>query len=121
MYEWLWIGLGGALGAIGRYVVSFLTQEALMTSFPYGTLVVNVLGSFILGGLHNLLGPANSEMRLLFIVGFLGSFTTFSTFSLNVAQLLETGDILSVFLYILWSVSLSIGGLFLGLWVTSFQ
>ena len=121
MYEWLLIGFGGALGAIGRYVTSFLTQEAFMTSFPYGTLVVNVLGSFIMGGMHNVLLPQNHEMRLLIMVGFLGSFTTFSTFAMNVAQLLETADFLSVLLYIWGSVFLSITGFHLGMWITSFQ
>ena len=80
------VGLGGALGAICRYAIGQLLRSR---SFPYPTLVVNVLGSFILGLM--LFGVSNSQLLLLVGVGFCGAFTTFSSFSYQTVGLWEEG------------------------------
>ena len=87
------IGLGGFLGAIGRYWISGLAQR-IGNHFPYGTLSVNVLGSFILGLFATLFLEkmmVNQELRLFLLVGLLGAFTTYSTFSLETLNLMRSG------------------------------
>ncbi|WP_456412202.1 fluoride efflux transporter CrcB [Thiolapillus sp.] len=90
------IAAGGALGALMRYWVSTATYTWLGRGFPWGTLAVNVLGSFLMGMLYILLlerlssGP---EMRAFLLIGFLGAFTTFSAFSMETLNLLEDAQI----------------------------
>lgn len=88
------IGLGGALGALSRYVASGWVQALSNSFFPWGTMVVNVLGSLALGFLMVWLQStaASAETRGLITVGFLGSFTTFSTFSYETAAMLRDGE-----------------------------
>ena len=103
----LLIGVGGAAGAIFRFLLSRSLQAIAPFVFPIGTLAVNVLGSFCIGFLSVLL--LKGEMRALLLVGLLGGFTTFSTFSLETLELWESGaGVRSVF-YLLLSVA---GGLF---------
>jgi CrcB protein len=86
---------GGAAGAVARYWVSGRVYAWLGTGFPWGTLAVNVAGSFLIGLLAILLVerlPYSAEWRSLLIVGFLGAFTTFSTFSLETLTLIEQAD-----------------------------
>jgi CrcB protein len=86
---------GGAAGAVARYWVSGRVYAWLGTGFPWGTLAVNVAGSFLIGVLAILLIerlPYSAEWRSLLIVGFLGAFTTFSTFSLETLALIEQAD-----------------------------
>ena len=88
------IGVGGFLGALGRYWVSGLAQR-LGGRFPYGTLSVNLIGSFILGLFATLFLEkviVNQEMRLFLLVGLLGAFTTYSTFSLETLNLMRGGE-----------------------------
>jgi CrcB protein len=91
------IALGGALGALARYLVSSGIHAVLGRGFPYGTLVVNVLGSLLMGFLlvqfTERLGMP-PQARALWLVGFLGGFTTFSTFSVETLGLLEEGELL---------------------------
>lgn len=93
----IYIGICGALGCMARYFVSGWTYALLGRGFPYGTFAVNLLGSFLLGLImegslrSTLLSP---ELRMGITVGFLGGFTTFSTFSLETFRLLEEGSLL---------------------------
>jgi CrcB protein len=112
------IALGGAIGAVGRHYVSVAMVQLLGHGFPWGTLVVNVTGSFIMGGLIEtmaLVWSTTAEMRALLTVGVLGAFTTFSTFSLDVATLYERGATLQLATYVVISVAVSILALFAGL------
>lgn len=112
------VALGGALGASGRHLVSRGMVHLLGTSFPWGTLVVNVVGCFLMGVLIEsaaLKLNLTNEMRAFLFVGLLGGFTTFSAFSLDAVTLVERGALMPAFLYILSSVTLSVLGLFAGL------
>ncbi len=112
------IALGGALGALGRHFVSAGMVAWLGHGFPWGTLVVNILGSFVMGALVEtmaLIWSPTAEMRALLTVGLLGAFTTFSTFSLDVVSLYERGEAGIAGLYIVASFVLSVGALFAGL------
>jgi CrcB protein len=93
----LYIGLFGAFGCISRYLLSGWTYALVGRGFPYGTLAVNVIGSFLLGLLmeHGLRSTLMSpEVRMGISVGFMGGFTTFSTFSFETVRLLEEGSYL---------------------------
>jgi CrcB protein len=118
----LLVGLGGALGSMGRYATGIAIGRVLPAAFPYATLLVNVIGSAAMGifiGLMARMLPAwQQEARLFVAVGFLGGFTTFSTFSLDTITLIERGDFVPAALYIFLSVALCLAGLYLGLLVT---
>jgi CrcB protein len=118
MNQILAVAIGGAAGAISRFWLSNFVYGLLGRDFPYGTLVVNVLGSLVMGLLYvilierSVLGP---EWRALILVGFLGSFTTFSTFSLETITLVEGHAYFKAGLNILLSVLLCIVGTGLGM------
>ena len=112
------IALGGAIGALGRYLVGQQAVHLLGLGFPWGTFSVNVAGSFLLGTLAETLAPAADEtsvLRPLLVVGVLGSFTTFSTFSLDVVMLAQRGRLDLAALYLAGSVGLAVLGLIAGL------
>jgi CrcB protein len=112
------IALGGSLGAISRYWVSTATYSWLGNNFPYGTLMVNVAGSLVMGFLTVVLVQrfdVSDEVRLGLIVGFLGSFTTFSTFSMDTIHWIESGAVLKALAYILISVIACVLGAWAGL------
>ena len=111
------IGLGGALGAMARYGLSGWVQGLVDSTFPLGTLAVNVLGSFLLGfSLYLLESTApTAEVRSLVTMGFLGAFTTFSTFSYEALVLLEGGEWFRGGLYIGGSLILGLAGVLMGL------
>ncbi|SCA55270.1 putative fluoride ion transporter CrcB [Candidatus Terasakiella magnetica] len=117
----LYVALGGAIGAVGRFaVVSMVGHWAhgAGSNFPYGTMVVNILGSFILGALIELSALAWSpspEIRAMLVVGMLGAFTTFSTFSLDVVTMATRGAWGHVALYMGLSVALSVLALYMGM------
>jgi CrcB protein len=114
------IAAGGALGAVGRHLVSGQVMRWTGLGLPWGTLAVNVLGSLALGMLVEYMAlrwSATQEMRGFLVVGLLGGFTTFSAFSLDVVVLLERGSLGPAFAYVAGSLLLSIGGLFAGLWL----
>lgn len=114
------IALGGATGALARHGVNVTAAQLWGTNFPWGTVIVNVVGSFIMGALivkfaH--MDGASQATRAFFTTGFLGAFTTFSTFSLDFATIWERGDTGIAMAYMLSSVILSVLALFAGLWV----
>ena len=101
---WVWVAIGGAIGALFRFWVAGYVQKKVGISFPFGTMTVNVLGSFIIGffiqyGLEYLSLPP--QVRALVVVGFLGAFTTFSSFSYETISLFTEGEILKAFAYFL--------------------
>ncbi|MBD1401673.1 fluoride efflux transporter CrcB [Pelovirga terrestris] len=116
----LYIGLFGGLGCIARYLLTIWTQHLAGRDFPYGTVLVNGLGSFLLGllltmGMRQF--PVSPDLRLGLSVGFLGGFTTFSTFSYQTLMLLEEGNHWPAVANVLLNVSLSLTGAFAGMLV----
>jgi CrcB protein len=112
------IAVGGSLGAVSRYWMSTSTYQWLGFGFPYGTLAVNLLGSLTMGFLSELLVDrlqVSDEIRIGLLAGFLGSFTTFSTFTIDVLQLGSNQSVVKAILYILLSVLLCILGAWAGL------
>ncbi|GJL86055.1 MAG: putative fluoride ion transporter CrcB [Micavibrio sp.] len=112
------IAAGGAIGATLRYGVNVASAHLWGTDFPWATLTVNVLGSFVMGLLIAVfahLWQPPQEVKLFLVTGFLGSFTTFSAFSLDVSVLWERGALLAAGGYVLASVVLSVAALFAAL------
>lgn len=98
---YLWIAIGSALGGMSRYWCSVVAARMLGETFPWGTLIVNVVGSFIIGFFATLTGPdgrvfVGSNARQFVMVGFCGGFTTFSSFSLQTLALMQDGEWLRV-------------------------
>jgi len=103
----LFVGLGGAIGAMGRFVVMSAVGHVAHTGFPWSTVTVNVIGAFVLGGVLELSALAWSpspEIRAMIVVGLLGAFTTFSTFSMDLYYLIDRGAILNAAAYAMGSV-----------------
>ena len=120
MQQLIAIAIGGALGALGRYWVSGLLNNADYR-IPYGTLTCNAVGSFLMGVCFVLIlekSKLSPEMRPLLMVGFMGAFTTFSTFSMETITMLQEGHVMSAAIYILLSVLLCLVALYGGLWFT---
>jgi CrcB protein len=114
------VAAGGAIGSLARYVIAGQIQSAAWPGFPWGIFVVNISGAFIMGVIAELSALKLSltpELRAFLTVGILGGYTTFSTFSLDAALLIERGDYLGAGLYIAGSALLSIAALFAGLFV----
>ena len=114
------IAVGGALGSLARHYLATEVYEATGGTFPWGILVVNVLGGFAMGLVVELSGlklNLSPEMRAFLTTGVLGGFTTFSAFSLDAALLIERGDWLNAGSYMVASVVLSVAALFAGLWL----
>lgn len=112
------IAVGGAIGAVARHLVNVQAAALMGFGFPWGTLTVNIFGSFLMGVLVEtsaLVWSPDSAVRAMLAVGVLGAFTTFSTFSLDTIVLYERGHLGLAAGYITASVVLSIGGLFAGL------
>jgi len=119
----LYVAMGGALGAVLRYLISSGIYHWFGRSFPYGTLVVNVVGSLVIGLLSILLVEkfnVSQEIKLGLVVGVLGALTTFSTFSWDTLHLLEQGFVQKAFLNVLLNVTICIGAAWLGaVWAKS--
>ena len=118
--EILYIGAGGFIGSILRYIISQLMKQA-SDGFPWGTLIVNLFGSLligIIGGLISKNGNISQNLALFLTVGLCGGFTTFSTFSKEALVLLQNGCYLNFIAYIASSVILGLLAVALGLWIT---
>ena len=114
---YLIVFLGGGIGAAMRHGINLAVARALGTAFPYGTLLINITGSLIMGlvaAYFAFKGDASQHWRLFLTTGILGGYTTFSAFSLDAALLYERGEIGMAALYVAASVALSIAGLFAG-------
>jgi CrcB protein len=114
----LWyIAVGSAIGGMSRYVIGGLVQRLLDTTFPAGTLLINVTGSFLLGAILRYgveTTTLTPELRAFLTVGFCGGYTTFSTFSYEAVALLEDGEWGRAGVYIGLSLLLSLVAVFLG-------
>lgn len=112
------IAVGGAIGSIARYLLSSQITHAVGSGFPWGILIVNILGCFTMGVIAELAALTwnmSPEMRAFLTTGVLGGFTTFSAFALDTAVLTERGDLTGATLYVTASVGLSVAALFAGL------
>jgi len=113
MMQVLLVALGGAAGSVARYGVGVAAARWLGLGFPWGTLIVNVVGGLAMGLLAARVGPENVDLRLALGVGVLGGFTTFSTFSLETVRLMQHQPGMAA-LYVLSSVVLSVGACWVG-------
>lgn len=114
----LFIALGGAVGAVGRFSVMSVVGHFVRMNFPWATLAVNILGAFILGSvieLSALVWSPTPEIRAMVVVGMLGAFTTFSTFSMDLYFLLNRGAFVGAALYATVSVLVSLTAFWAGL------
>lgn len=113
----LWIALFGALGAVSRYGVSDWIANRVEGPFPWATFAVNVTGSFALGLAFTLMAErvsVSSDVRAAITIGFLGSYTTFSTFALDTQRLAEDGDAAIAVAYVLASVAATVAAVWTG-------
>lgn len=118
MMTYLAIAVGGAIGALSRYGLMSLVTSIAGNRLPWGTLLVNISGSLLIGVLYVLISEKmllSSEARALLIVGFLGAFTTFSTFSLDTVLLIQQGWLLQAVGYMLASVMICVVATWLGM------
>ncbi|MBX0333054.1 fluoride efflux transporter CrcB [Pontibacter sp. HSC-14F20] len=113
------IGAGSFIGGVGRYLLSQFIQTKNLTQFPVGTLVVNIVGCFLIGLVFGFAAKGNlsEEWRLFLATGILGGFTTFSAFSLESVYMLQTEQYGQAILYILASVLLGLLATFAGMWL----
>jgi len=120
MYSWLTIGIGGFIGALTRYYVSGFAQNLFAKSslpfFPFGTLTVNIFGCFLIGLFSTLFLERDVDVSYRFLIntGFLGAFTTFSTFSLETLNLIEEKALLHGFVNIFFSCLVGLIAVWLG-------
>jgi CrcB protein len=116
---YLWVALGGALGSAARYACTLAASRWLGTAFPWGTLLVNVAGSFAIGLLATLVATdgrsaLGADARAFVLVGILGGFTTFSSFSLDTLSLARGGALGAAAANVALSVALCLAGVWLG-------
>lgn len=117
----VYIAAGGAIGAVARHFMVGHVGQWFGQGFPWGILIVNILGSLVLGALVEtfaLLWSPSQELRALIVVGILGGFTTFSTFSMDVVTLYDKGQMLHAALYIGASVAFAVLAFFVALQLT---
>ena len=116
--SYILVFVGGGLGATLRHVINLVCARCMAPGFPWGTFIINITGSTVMGLIAGYLafkGDAGQPLRLFLMTGILGGYTTFSAYSLDAALLYERGELLLAGLYVVGSVVLSIAGLFAGL------
>ena len=114
------VGIGGAFGATARYLINISPLANLFEKFPFPTFFINITGSFLIGFLLVLLTDkftTNGNLRLAVLVGFLGAFTTFSTFELEIFDLVRERYFAIAFLYFSLSVLVGFAGILAGVWL----
>jgi fluoride exporter len=119
MGAWIAVAVGGALGSVARFWLTSAMTAVTGPRFPWGTLLINVLGSFVIGLVAGItLTPARVSMhpdiRIFLMTGVCGGFTTFSAFSLQTLELLQTGDVVPAFGYAIGSVILCVVATYCG-------
>jgi len=120
---YLYIAAGGAFGAVTRYLISTWIYNKSEQVFPYGTFVVNLTGCFLLGLFYTLSlekSVINAQFRTMITVGFIGAYTTFSTFSLETINLIKEGSMGTALLYVGSSVILGLFSVWLGIGAANF-
>ena len=118
MRQLLFLAVAGALGTLSRYALSGLTQRITGAGFPWGTLVINILGCLIIGYVMQMALTTDiipASVRVVVTIGFLGAFTTFSTFSYETVKFLEDGALVSAILNITSNVGLGLIATFFGM------
>src|SRR5215469_11779405 len=115
---YLAVAMGGALGTVGRYFLSGVVANAFGQTFPWGTLIINVTGSFVIGFFGTLTGPdgryfVNATTRQFVMTGICGGYTTFSSFSLQTLNLMNDGE----WLYAGGNIAASVGLCLLAVWL----
>jgi len=116
-FKILSVAIGGALGAVARYLINVSPIAGVFDKFPFPTFLINVLGSFLIGFLMVVFADrvaVGENMKLAVIVGFLGAFTTFSTFEVEIFALMRERQMLTAFLYTALSVLLGFAGVVAG-------
>jgi CrcB protein len=121
---YLWVALGGALGSVARYWIGVRITVLAGLAFPWATILINILGSLVIGFLARLTGPegrlpAPLDVRAFLIVGICGGFTTFSAFSLQTLELARDGRLLYAGANIVLSVVLCLAAVALGHWLAT--
>ena len=119
--HWIAVAVGGAFGAVARYAISTWIFDSTSHKFPYATLSVNVLGSFVMGIFFVLIlekGLLLPEWRGVLMIGFLGAFTTFSNFSLDALGLWQNGHLFLALVYALGTVGLCLAAITIAVWLT---
>lgn len=113
------VAIGGAIGAVGRYLTGVAAVRVMGHGYPWGTLTVNIVGSFLMGVLIVVLMTKDGGMRIapLLMTGILGGFTTFSAFSLDALTIFERGQVGQAAFYVVASVVLSLLAIFLGVMI----
>ena len=118
MYKILLVGLGGFAGAICRYLIQTMLSNRYPGTFPWGTFAVNIIGCLFIGIIYGLAERhriMTYELRLLLAVGFCGSFTTFSAFSVENLNMFQLGNYVTSGFYIALSILLGLGAVFAGM------
>jgi CrcB protein len=116
---YLWVAIGGAVGSVGRFWLSGLVANLFGSTFPWGPIIVNVTGCFVIGFFNTLTGTegrwlVSPAARTFFMIGICGGYTTFSSFSLQTLNLVNDGEWLYAGANILFSVALCLAGVWLG-------
>jgi fluoride exporter len=119
LITFVWVAVGGALGSMARYGCSLVVAQWIGETFPWGTLIINVVGSLVIGFFGALTGPdgrvlVSPDIRQFVMVGICGGYTTFSSFSLQTLNLVRDGDMLRAGANVVGSVVLCLVGVWLG-------